>query len=243
MADLGSGGTIDHAVVTREEWLAARTAFLEEEKRFTRLRDELNRRRRALPWVRVSEPYAFETPGGTRTLPELFDGRSQLLVYHFMFAPEANGPCSHCSFWADHFDAMLPHLHARDVTLVAASRAPLAKLDAFKVRMGWRFPWVSSGASGFNYDFQASFTPEDVAGGKAWYNYGTTRAGGPDREGLSAFRRTADGAVFHTYSCYARGIDMLNGTYHFLDIVSKGRDEEGLKYPQAWVRYHDKYEG
>ncbi len=242
MGDQGGGSATPHKVVTQEEWLAARTAFLEEEKRFTRMRDELNRQRRALPWVRVTKSYGFETPAGTRTLPELFDGRSQLMVYHFMFTPESKGPCSHCSFWADHFDGMLPHLHARDVTLVAASRAPLARLEEFKERMGWRFPWVSSGGSEFNYDFQASFTPDEVASGKAFYNYGSTRAGGADREGLSVFHRV-NGAVYHTYSTYARGIDMLNGTYHFLDVVPKGRDEEGLKYPQAWVRYHDRYEG
>jgi predicted dithiol-disulfide oxidoreductase (DUF899 family) len=160
-----------------------------------------------------------------------------------MYAPESSGPCSHCSFWADHFDAMIPHLAARDVRLVAASRAPLEKLDAFKARMGWRFPWVSSGRTDFNYDFQASFVPEEAKSGAAYYNYGTTRAGGADREGLSVFRKDADATVYHTYSAYARGIDMLNGTYHFLDVVPKGRDEEGLKSPQAWVRYHDKYEG
>jgi predicted dithiol-disulfide oxidoreductase (DUF899 family) len=241
MADQGSGGITEHAVVPHGEWLAARTAFLAKEKEFTRLRDELNRGRRALPWERVEKTYLFEGPDGLRTLAELFGGRSQLVVYHFMYTPESSGPCSHCSFWADHFDGMLPHLHQRDVSLVAASRAPLARLEAFKQRMGWHFPWVSSGGSDFNYDFQASFRAEDAKSGSAWYNYGTTRAGGVDREGLSVFHKNAAGAVYHTYSCYARGIDMLNGTYHFLDVVPKGRDEDGLKSPQAWVRYHDQY--
>ena len=242
MAGEGSGGIADHAVVPHAEWLAARTAFLAQEKAFTRARDELNRARRALPWEKVEKRYVFDGPQGEATLAELFGPRSQLVVYHFMYTPESSGPCSHCSFWADHFDGMIPHLAARDVRLVAASRAPLEKLAAFQARMGWRFPWVSSGRTDFNYDFQASFSPEDAQSGAAYYNYGTTRAGGVDREGLSVFRKDAAGAVYHTYSAYARGIDMLNGTYHFLDVVPKGRDEEGLKSPQAWVRYHDRYE-
>jgi predicted dithiol-disulfide oxidoreductase (DUF899 family) len=242
MAGEGSGGIADHAVVPHAEWLAARTAFLAQEKAFTRARDELNRARRALPWEKVEKRYVFDGPQGEATLADLFGPQSQLVVYHFMYTPESSGPCSHCSFWADHFDGMIPHLAARDVRLVAASRAPLEKLDAFKARMGWRFPWVSSGRTDFNYDFQASFPPEEARSGAAYYNYGTTKAGGVDREGLSVFRKDPAGAVYHTYSAYARGIDMLNGTYHFLDVVPKGRDEDGLKSPQAWVRYHDRYE-
>ena len=241
MGDHGSGGIADHSVVAHEEWLAARSVFLKKEKEFTRLRDELNRDRRALPWERVAKPYEFDTPDGPRTLAALFDGRSQLVVYHFMFGPESKGPCSHCSFWADHFDGTLIHLRQRDVSFVAASRAPLERIDAFKQRMGWRFPWVSSGRTDFNYDFQASFSPEDAKSGSAYYNYGTTRAGGVDREGISVFCQDAAGQVYHTYSAYARGIDLLSGTYNVLDLVPKGRDEAGLPSPQAWVRYHDTY--
>ncbi|HEY6399334.1 MAG TPA: thioredoxin family protein [Solirubrobacteraceae bacterium] len=236
------GGGQDHAVVSREAWLAARTAFLAEEKRFTRLRDELSRQRRELPWVRVDKEYVFDGPSGKETLAELFDGRSQLIVYHFMFSPAWDEGCKHCSFWADNFNGIDVHLTHRDVSFVAISRAPLARIEAFKRRMGWSFKWVSSFESDFNFDYQASFTPEATRSGPAIYNYATMDGRDEDREGCSVFYRDEQGAVFHTYSCYARGIDMLNGAYHYLDLAPKGRDEDGLEFTQSWVEYHDRYE-
>ena len=232
----------DHSVVSREEWLKARTALLAKEKEFTCLRDDLSRQRRELPWVRVDKPYVFDGPRGRRTLPELFDGRSQLVVYHFMFAPEADAGCPHCSFWADNFNGIDVHLRRRDVTLVAVSRAPLARIEAFKKRMGWTFEWVSSSGTDFNYDYHVSFRPEAIASGAVVYNYVKTDMDMADREGVSVFYKDEKGAVFHTYSSYARGIDMLNGAYHFLDLAPKGRDEDHLDFTQAWVRYHDRYE-
>ena len=231
-----------HAVVSRREWLAARTALLAKEKEFTRLRDELNRQRRELPWVKIDESYVFEGPSGKETLPELFGQRSQLVVYHFMFSPEWDEGCPHCSFWADHYDGMVVHLDQRDVTFVVVSRAPLAKIQPFKKRMGWRFKWVSSSQTDFNYDYGVSFTPEQIRNRTAFYNYVNTDPGPRDREGLSAFSKDEHGNVFHTYSTYARGIDMLNGTYNCLDLAPKGRDEDGLESPQDWVRHHDRYE-
>jgi predicted dithiol-disulfide oxidoreductase (DUF899 family) len=229
-----------HPVVSHEQWISARTALLAKEKAFTRARDELNRERRALPWERVEKSYRFEGSSAQETLAELFAGRSQLVVYHFMFQPEWSEGCKHCSFWADHYDGPGVHLNHRDVTFVVISRAPFAKLAAFKQRMGWRFKWVSSAGSDFNYDYHASFTPEEVQRGAVYYNYETFDAGMQDREGLSVFYKDAAGAVFHTYSCYARGIDMLNSTYNFLDLVPKGRDEDPDS-PQSWVQYHDGY--
>jgi predicted dithiol-disulfide oxidoreductase (DUF899 family) len=230
-----------HPVVSHDRWITARTALLAKEKKFTRAKDELNRLRRALPWERVEKPYVFEGPAGMETLAELFAGRSQLFVYHFMFGLEAQEGCKHCSFWADHFDGAGLHLPHRDVSFVAVSRAPLAKLEHFKRRMGWRFKWVSSANTDFNYDLGVSFTPDQVKRGAMFYNYQTTDAGMPDREGASVFYKDSAGTVFHTYSCYARGIDMLNGTYHVLDLVSKGRDEDP-ENPQGWVRHHDRYQ-
>ncbi len=236
------GGIQDHAVVSHEKWLSARTAFLAKEKEFTRLRDDLSRQRRELPWEKVDEPYVFDGPRGKETLADLFEGRSQLVVYHFMFSPEWDEGCRHCSFWADNFNGIGVHLNHRDVTLVAVSRAPLAKLEAFKKRMGWSFKWVSSSGSDFNFDYQVSFTPEELKSGTARYNYAKEDPGFADREGASVFYKDPAGTVFHTYSCYARGIDILNGAYHFLDLVPRGRDEEGLEFTQAWVRHHDRYE-
>jgi len=231
-------GIKGHPVVSREQWLAARTAFLAREKEFSRLRDDLNRSRRELPWVKVEKRYVFDGPKGEVTLADLFAGRSQLAVYHFMFDPDSKQGCPHCSFWADHYDGMSWHLPQRDVTFVAVSRAPLAKIAEFQKRMGWRFTWVSSNRTDFNYDFGVSFTPEQQK--KGFYNY---RMGpvGSEREGFSAFYRDEGGAVYHTYSTYARGIDLLNGTYNVLDLMPKGRDEEGLEFTQAWVRHHDRY--
>jgi len=242
MKNSSSNGIKDHPVVSGKEWLAARTAFLAKEKEFSRLRDELNRQRRELPWEKVDKQYVFDGPGGKVTLAELFQKRSQLIVYHFMFAPEWDEGCPHCSFWADHFDGAGLHLIHRDASFVAISRAPLAKIEPFKKRMGWNFKWVASGRNDFNYDYHVSFTPEAIRGGAAFYNYTKMDGDDTDREGLSVFFKDESGAVFHTYSCYARGIDMLNGTYNFLDLAPKGRDEDGLEGPQDWVRYHDRYE-
>lgn len=228
-----------HQVVAREQWLTARRALLAKEKEFTRLRDALSQQRRDLPWVKVEKPYAFDGPNGRETLPQLFGPRHQLIVYHFMFNPADDQGCKHCSFWADHYDGMGVHLNHRDVTFVAVSRAPLAKLQAFQQRMGWRFRWVSSAPSDFNYDYHVSFTPEALEREAAVYNYSSDGPGMPDREGASVFYKDPQGTVFHTYSTYARGIDMLNGTYNFLDLTPKGRDEGDS--PQSWVRYHDRY--
>ena len=235
-------GVGKHRVVSHKAWIEARRKFLAKEKKFTRLRDELARQRRALPWEKVDKDYVFDGPKGPETLSELFDGRSQLVVYHFMFAPEWSEGCKHCSFWADNFNGLGIHLNHRDVSFVAISRAPLAKLEAFRKRMGWSFKWVSSGQNDFNYDYQASFTPQEVESGAAFFNYSKSDVGVTDREGVSVFYRDPSGAVFHTYSSYARGIDMLNTAYHYLDLVPKGRDEDGLEFTQAWVRYHDRYE-
>jgi predicted dithiol-disulfide oxidoreductase (DUF899 family) len=239
----GSHGMKGHPVVSRDEWLSARTALLAKEKEFTRLRDDLSRQRRELPWVRVDRTYIFEGSSGKESLAQLFDKRSQLVVYHFMFSPAWDAGCPHCSFWADNFEGIGVHLKHRDVTLVAVSRAPLPKLEAFKKRMGWSFKWVSSGDNDFNYDYQASFRPEDIRRGAVFYNYVETAMDMTDREGVSVFYKDESGAVFHTYSSYARGIDMLNVAYHFLDLVPKGRDEVGQgPNPQAWVRRHDEYD-
>jgi predicted dithiol-disulfide oxidoreductase (DUF899 family) len=225
-------------VVAHDEWIEARKALLVEEKEFTRLRDELSRRRRDLPWEAIGKEYVFDGPNGRQTLAELFDGRSQLIVYHFMFEPDWDEGCPHCSFWADSFDPNVVHLSARDVTMIAVSRAPFAKLAPYKERMGWSFHWVSSFENDFNFDYGASFTPEQQA--NAVYNYGTQSPGHPEREGVSVFSKDGSGGVFHTYSAYARGIDLLNTAYNYLDLVPKGRDEEG-RPPQYWVRRHDEY--
>jgi len=227
-----------HRIVSHDAWIEARNALLAKEKAFTRERDALSRARRELPWEKVEKRYVFETHSGPRTLDELFDGRSQLVVYHFMFAPDWKEGCPHCSFWADNFNGVVVHLRQRDVTMLAISRAPLAKIDAFKKRMGWTFKWVSSGGTDFNYDFTASFTPEAVASKAALYNYSTLAPGTTDREGVSVFYKDHSGVIFHTYSSYARGIDLLNTAYNYLDLVPKGRDE--IEHP-GWVRHHDRY--
>lgn len=230
----------EHRVVSREEWIAARRALLEEEKRLTRLRDRLSQARRDLPWVRVDRAYVFQGPRGRQTLGDLFDGRSQLLVYHFMFDPEWEEGCKSCSFWADSFDGVVVHLGARDVTLVAVSRAPWEKLEAFRRRMGWRFAWVSSFPGDFNRDYHVSFPPEERTG-PVFYNYAMTDRGGSEAPGISVFCRDREGGIYHTYSCYARGLDAVNSAYQLLDLVPRGRDEEGLPHSMAWVRYHDRY--
>jgi predicted dithiol-disulfide oxidoreductase (DUF899 family) len=234
-------GVESHPVVTHEAWLAARAALLAKEKEFTRLRDALGRERRALPWERVEKRYAFDAPGGKRALSELFLRKSQLAVYHFMFDPDSEEGCRHCSFWADSFDKVGVHLRQRDVSFLAVSRAPLAKLEAFRRRMGWSFEWVSSFGSDFNRDYGVSFTREELARGPVEYNYKREAMDHTEREGLSVFFKDAQGGVFHTYSTYARGIDLLNTAYNLLDLVPKGRDEDALEFTQAWVRHHDRY--
>lgn len=226
----------EHEVVQHQEWVEARTALLAKEKEFTRLRDELSAQRRALPWERVEKEYIFDGPNGEETLRDLFDGRSQLVVYHFMFAPDDDAGCKSCSFWADSFDANVVHLNARDVSFAAISRAPHERLAAYKERMGWGFKWVSSRETDFNYDLGVSFAPEDQS--KQIYNYGGLSPGIADREGMSVFYADESG-VFHTYSSYARGIDLLNAAYNYLDLVPKGRDEGGRS--QFWVRRRDEY--
>ena len=232
----------EHAVVSAEEWAIARKELLEREKEFTRLGDELARQRRDLPWEEVIKEYFFEGPDGTRSLSQLFDGRSQLIVYHFMFPPDWDEGCPHCSFWADSFNGTTPHLNARDVTMLAISRAPQPKLAAYAKRMGWTFPWFSSGATDFSHDFGVAFGPETHVSEPAEYNYGPDGPGCTDREGISVFYRGGGGHVFHTYSTYARGIDLMNAAYQYLDLVPKGRDEAGRDDPQYWVRRHDEYQ-
>ena len=232
----------NHQVVSREEWLVARKEHLAKEKEFTRLRDQLSQQRRELPWVKVEKEYIFDGPNGKETLAELFAGRSQLLVYHFMFGPGWDEGCPSCSFWADNFNGIPVHLNQRDVTMIAVSRAPLSKLAAYKKRMGWTFKWVSSSETDFNYDYHVSFTPEEMEKGEMYYNYEVRKVPREESVGISVFCKDKDGNIFHSYSCYARGVDMLNGAYHYLDLVPKGRDEAGLSFAQAWVRRHDKYD-
>jgi predicted dithiol-disulfide oxidoreductase (DUF899 family) len=231
----------EHAVVDQAEWTAARRQLLAKEKELTRLRDELAAMRRALPWERVEKPYVFEGPNGRESLAELFAGRSQLIIYHFMFAPDWDVGCKHCSFWADTFNPVVPHLAQRDVTLVAVSRAPVAKLQPFERRMGWTFKWVSSEGTDFSFDYGVSFTAAELAKGDVTYNYGRTTTKMPDRHGVSVFCKEPTGTVFHTYSCYARGVDALNAAYQYLDLVPKGRAEDELPYPMSWVKLRDLY--
>jgi predicted dithiol-disulfide oxidoreductase (DUF899 family) len=226
---------------SRSEWLAARKQLLDREKQITHEREQLAEARRALPWVEVTEDYAFERTRGKAKLADLFDGRSQLLVYHLMFAPEWDAACKSCSFWADNFNGITAHLAQRDVTMIAISRAPLAKLSAFARRLGWNFEWVSSHGSPFNYDYGVSFTPEQLATGTITYNFGSHKAHRSDMPGISVFSKDDAGRVFHTYSCYARGIEAMNGAYQFLDLVPKGRDEASLPYTMAWLKLHDEY--
>jgi predicted dithiol-disulfide oxidoreductase (DUF899 family) len=232
----------DHRRGTRDEWLTSRLELLDAEKTYMRQGDELARRRRELPWVPIEKEYVFETDDGTRTLAELFDGRSQLLVYHFMFGfgyrvDEQNPGCTGCSLVADHFDAAIPHLNGHDVTLVAESLAPLDQLRPYKQRMGWRFPWISSGGSDFKYDFGAAFTEEQQKNG-VHYNFREVVGIEPQREGMSVFA-LEDGVVHHTYSTYDRGVERFMGTYGYLDVAPLGRNEEG---PADWWHRHDEYE-
>jgi predicted dithiol-disulfide oxidoreductase (DUF899 family) len=231
-----------HPIATPERWLEQRRTLLAREKELTRMRDELAAERRALPWVRVDKPYTFETPQGRRSLAELFDGRRQLVVQHFMFAPGWEAGCKSCSFMADHVDGTTLHLAQRDVSFVAISRAPLAEIERFRQRMGWQFRWASSHGTAFNHDFGVSFTPEQRAQGEVFYNYAWQAFPLEEAPGISAFVRDEAGQVFHTYSTYGRGVELMMGTYDVLDITAKGRDEAALDYTMAWVRHHDRYE-
>jgi predicted dithiol-disulfide oxidoreductase (DUF899 family) len=232
-----------HKIVSQEEWLAARKQLLADEKQYTRDGDALAAKRRALPWVKVEKNYTFDTPSGKKTLAELFAGRGQLLVYHLMFAPDWEAACLGCSFVSDHLDGTLQHLANRDVTLVAVSRAPLAKFTPFKQRMGWRFKWYSSFGTDFNRDFHVTFTKDEMAAEKMLYNYKVQSYPMEEGHGLSAFYKDAAGNIFHTYSTYGRGVESFINAYNLLDLAPKGRDEQDQKpMPMAWVRHHDKYE-
>jgi predicted dithiol-disulfide oxidoreductase (DUF899 family) len=232
---------VNPRVVSEAEWLVARKDLLTREKELTRLRDEVSRHRRELPWVKVDKKYVFDGPHGKETLADLFEDRSQLIVYHFMFAPEWEEGCKSCSYLADHFDGANWHLPHRDVTFAVISRAPLAKLEAYKKRMGWRFKWLSSYRNDFNFDYHVSATQEEQAKAKMFYNYRTDDLIGDEMPGLSVFYKNENGDVFHTYSVYARGLDILVGAYNFLDLVPKGRDEDHLDFTMDWIRRHDQY--
>lgn len=234
---------MDHRIVARDEWLDARRALLAKEKRFTQLRDQLSAERRELPWEKVEKSYVFDGPAGRESLADLFAGKSQLIVYHFMFAPEWEEGCKSCSFWADNFDRLPVHLKHRDTTMLAISRAPLAKLEAYRKRMGWNFKWVSSAGNDFNFDYNVSFAGARAGRSRTDYNFGASaddaRYAGEEFPGISVFYKDATGDIFHTYSCYARGIDMMNNAYHYLDLTPKGRDEgDGI---MAWLRRADEY--
>ena len=230
-----------HSIVSRDQWLAARKTLLAKEKELTRARDALARMRRELPWTRIDKSYVFESNTGPRSLADLFGPHGQLIIYHFMFHPDWSVGCKSCSFWADTFNPMIVHLNQRDVAMAAVSRAPLAKLNAFKRRMGWSFEWVSSLHNSFNYDFAVSFTPNQIgAGGN--YNFGTSDFKGEEAPGVSVFVKDGAGRLYHSYSTFGRGLDALNNAYSLLDLTPKGRDEDALPYPMAWVRLRDEYD-
>ena len=230
----------EHAIVSHDEWLAARRKLLEEEKAFTRARDALSQRRRDMPWERIEKDYCFEGPTGKLSLGYLFAGRSQLVIYHFMLGPDWETGCKSCSFWADNFNGVDIHLAHRDVALAAVSRAPYPKIEAFKKRMGWKFPWVSSSESDFNFDYHVSFTPEEVASKKAFYNFTEQDVGIDELPGHSVFYKDEAGDVYHTYSTYGRGGEQFLSTYAHFDVTPKGRDEK--KNMGDWLKHHDRYE-
>ena len=234
--------TANHPVVSSDRWIAERKKLLAREKELTRLHDEIAEARRALPWVRIDKNYMFDSPQGRRSLADLFEGRRQLLVQHFMLGPGWEEGCPSCSFMADHTDGMNVHLQHRDVTLVTISHAPLADIERFRSRMGWQFNWVSSHGSDFNYDFHVSFTPEERAKGDVYYNYGMTAFPAEEAPGISVFYKNDAGEIFHTYSTFGRGVEVMMGTYQMLDLTPKGRDEEDIPYKMNWVRHHDRYE-
>jgi predicted dithiol-disulfide oxidoreductase (DUF899 family) len=233
-----------HKVVSHDQWITARRAYLAEEKAFSKARDAIAKKRRELPWEKVEKSYVFDGPNGKQSFADLFGQKSQLVVYHFMLGPGWEAGCPSCSLLADHFDGAVIHLAQRDVTFLVVSRAPLREIEKFKQRMGWKFKWVSSFGSDFNYDYQVSLSPEEKAKGTMTYNYEVIeKFPSEERPGASAFFKDAAGNVFHTYSTYGRGLDILIGAYNFLDLAPKGRDEEGLAWSMAWVRHHDRYDG
>ncbi|WP_395752663.1 DUF899 domain-containing protein [Prosthecobacter sp.] len=231
-----------HTIASQAEWLEARKALLAEEKQLTRQMDAISAKRRALPWVKIDKDYQFDSCGGRVSLADLFCGKSQLVIQHFMLGPGWEEGCPSCSYMADHTDCMLPHLAARDVTMLAVSRAPLTEIEAFKKRMGWSFGWVSSNGSDFNHDFHVSFTEKEVESGKVDYNYTEQPFGSTEAPGISVFQKEADGTIYHTYSVYGRGVELMMGTYRILDLVPKGRDEDSLEWTMQWVRHHDRYD-
>jgi predicted dithiol-disulfide oxidoreductase (DUF899 family) len=234
-----NGGTAEHSAVSHDQWMSARKKLLAKEKKFSRERDAVTKLRRELPWEKMEKQYIFDSPDGKESLADLFGKRNQLLVYHFMFAPQWKEGCAHCSFWADHYDAMGVFLAARDTAFAVISRAPMSKIRPFMKRMGWKFKWVSSGQNDFNYDLMVSFPPEQYEAGHIFYNYDDQKKEvTSDREGASAFYKHK-GTVYHTYTTYARGIDLLNSTYNWLDLTAKGRDEGDMG--QSWVKFHDRY--
>ncbi|MAN62201.1 MAG: thioredoxin [Parvibaculum sp.] len=230
-----------NAIVSRDEWVSARKKLLEEEKSFSKARDALAAKRRALPWTKVGKTYEFETEQGPKFLGDLFGGRSQLIVQHFMFGPDWEEGCPSCSFWGDNFDRTVPHLAARDVAFVAVSRAPLQTLLEYHERLDWSFPWVSSLANDFNFDFDVSFETDREPNQQVYYNYKDTAFPASEAPGVSVFYKDDAGGIYHTYSVYARGLEDLNGTYRLLDTTPKGRDEDALSYPMEWVRRRDQY--
>jgi predicted dithiol-disulfide oxidoreductase (DUF899 family) len=230
----------NHPIVSQDEWLAARLRLLAKEKEFTRRRDRLSEERRALPWVKVEKEYVFDGPNGRETLSQLFQGCSQLLIYHFMYGTDWKEGCKNCSFWADSFNGITAHLKHRDVTMIGVSRAPYSKLKTFQTRMGWSFKWVSC-TSDFGHDFNVSFTPEEMKGA-VFYNYERRKFPMTEAPGISVFYKDNAGTLFHTYACYGRGLDAVNGAYQLLDLVPKGRNEADLPHPMSWVRHHDRYD-
>ena len=233
---------VDHKIVSKSEWLVARKELLKEEKEFTRLRDELSQKRRALPWVKVEKEYIFDSSKGKESLSDLFDGKSQLVIYHFMYGPNWEDGCPSCSFWADNFNGIDIHLKHRDISFIVVSKAKLEILDAYKKRMDWAFKWVSSFENDFNRDYHVSFTPEEIEKGEMFYNYQMSKFPSEEAPGVSVFYKKEQGEIFHTYSCYARGLDMLNGAYHYIDLVPKGRDENELPFTMAWLQRRDQYD-
>lgn len=231
----------NHHIVSREDWLEARKAHLQKEKEFTRQRDQLSQERRDMPWVKVDKEYVFEGPNGKESLSDLFEDKSQLMIYHFMFGPDWDEGCPSCSFWADNYNGIVVHLKHRDITMLAISKAKLEKLEAYKKRMGWGFKWGSSFDNNFNRDYHVSFTEEETQKGEMYYNYHRTHFPSSEGPGISVFYKDEDGTVYHTYSCYARGLDMLNGAYHMIDLTPKGRMEQGQRN-MYWLKRHDQYE-
>ncbi|HSM42012.1 MAG TPA: thioredoxin family protein [Afifellaceae bacterium] len=232
----------DHQVLPHNQWVEARKTLLEKEKAFTRARDELTKDRLALPWEKVDKTYTFNGPDGQETLSDLFDGRHQLIVYHFMYGPGWEEGCKSCSFLADHFDPAIVLLNARDVSMVAVSRAPFEEFEPYRKRMGWRFKWLSSNGTDFNEDYHVSFSQDEIDGNKAYYNYKVRGFPSTEAPGASVFYKDDTGDIYHTYSVYERGLDMFIAAYHYLDIVPKGRNEEGLSFTMEWLRRHDEYD-